>query len=40
MNIEKIFKEEDSNQILKPLGLITNIEEYQKLYNHVWGNHK
>ena len=27
-----IFKEEDSIEILKILGLITNIEEYQKLY--------
>ena len=32
---EKIFKEEDSIEILKVLGLITNIEEYQKIYNHV-----
>ena len=34
MNI-KIFKEEESIEILKILGLITNIEEYQKIYNHV-----
>ena len=32
---KKIFKEEDSIKILKILGLITNIEEYQKLYNHI-----
>ena len=36
MNIKKIFKEEESIEILKILGLITNIDEYQKLYNHVW----
>ena len=33
---KKIFKEEDSIEMLKILALITNIEEYQKLYNHVW----
>ena len=37
---KKIFKEEDSIKILKILGLITNIEEYQKLYNHIWRKHK
>ena len=31
---EKIFKEEESIEILKILGLINNIEEYQKIYNH------
>ena len=30
INMKKVFKE-----ILKILGLITNKEEYQKLYNHV-----
>ena len=33
---EKIFKKEESIEILKILGLITNVEEYQKIYNHVW----
>ena len=33
---KQIFKEEESIKVLKILGLITNIEEYQKLYNHVW----
>ena len=32
---KKIFREEDSIEILKVLGLINNIEEYQKIYNHV-----
>ena len=32
---KKIFKEEKSVEILKIFGLITNIEEYQKIYNHV-----
>ena len=31
---EKIVKEEKI-EILKILGLINNIEEYQKIYNHV-----
>ena len=31
---EKIFKEE-SIEILKILGLINDVEEYQKIYNHV-----
>ena len=32
---EKIFKEEISIEILKFLGLIANIEEYNKIHNHV-----
>ena len=32
---EKIYKEE-SIEILKILGLIKNIEKYQKIYNHAW----
>ena len=32
---EKIFKEEESIEILKILGLITNIKEYKRIYNHV-----
>ena len=31
----KIFKEEESIEILEVLGLINNTEEYQKIYNHV-----
>ena len=30
----KVFKEEESIEILKILGLIINIEKYQKIYNH------
>ena len=37
---EKIFKKEESIEILKVLGLINHIEEYQKIYNHVWRKHK
>ena len=33
---EKIFKEDESIDILK----ITNIQEYQKIYSHVWRKHK
>ena len=32
---EKIFKEDESIEILKILGLIKNIAEHQKIYNHV-----
>ena len=32
---EKIFKEEESIEILKILGLINNIEEHNRIYNHV-----
>ena len=35
-----MFKEEESISILKNLGLIKNIEEYQKIYNHAWGKHE
>ena len=34
MNLKKIFKEEKSVDIAKILGLIDNIEEYQKIYTH------
>ena len=34
-NIKKIFEEEDLIEILKILGLATNIGQYQKIYNHV-----
>ena len=37
---KKIFKEEKSIEILKILGLINNIAEYQKIYNHAWRKHK
>ena len=31
---EKIFKEGESFEMLKIIGLINNIEKYQKIYNH------
>ena len=37
---EKIFKEGESIEILKILGLFNNTEEYQKMHNHVWRKHK
>ena len=40
INIIKIYKEEDSIETLKILDLITNIKEYQKLYNHARRNYK
>ena len=33
---DKIFKEEQSIEILKILGLINDIEKYQNIYNHAW----
>ena len=37
----KTFKEEELIKILnKILSLITNVEEYQKIYNHNWRKHK
>ena len=36
----KIFKEEESVKILKILGLINNIQEYHKIYNHTWRKHE
>ena len=33
---EKIFKEEKSIELLKILGLINNIKEYQNMYKHAW----
>ena len=35
-----IFKEKESIEVLRILGLFTNIEWYQKIYNHVRGKHK
>ena len=32
---EQMFKQEESIDISKILGLINDIEEYQKIYNHV-----
>ena len=37
---KKLFKEEWSIEILKFIGFITNIEEYQKIYNQDWRKHK
>ena len=31
--------EKISNEILKYLGLINNIEEYQKIWNNAWRKH-
>ena len=37
---EKIFKEEESMEILKIIGLIDNIETYLRIYNHAWRKYK
>ena len=33
---EKIFRKEESIEILKIFGLINNIKEHNRIYNHVW----
>ena len=33
---KEIFKEQESIEILKIISVITNIEEFQKIYNHDW----
>ena len=40
INIKKIFKEKQSIKILKIIGLIINLVEYQKIYNHAQRKHK
>ena len=40
MNIENIFKEKESIEILKILALINNIEKHNRIYNHVWKKYK
>ena len=36
---KKIFEKNESIEILKIVALITNIEECQKIYTHVWRKH-
>ena len=36
INMKKIFKEEESIEVLKTLSLVKNVEEYQKIYNYFW----
>ena len=40
MNIKKYFKKKNQVKYQKILGLITNIKEYQIIYNHDWRKHK
>ena len=40
MNMKTYLIKEESIEILKILGLINNIEEYQKIYNHDWRKHE
>ena len=37
---KKIFKEEESNEMLKILDLVNSIEECQKIWNHAWRKHE
>ena len=34
--IQEMIYVKESIEALKILGLITNVEKYQKIYNHVW----
>ena len=40
MNMKKIFKEEESIEILEVLGLTDNIEEHSRIYSQVWRKYK
>ena len=40
VNILSLSKEEESVELSKIIGLIINIEENQKINNHVWRKHK
>ena len=37
---KKYFEEDESIEILEIIVLIINIEEYQKIYNHIWRKNK
>ena len=37
---EKIFREEESIKVLKIFGSINNIEEHNRIYNHIWRKYK
>ena len=37
---KKISKEEKSIEILKILGLVNNIKEHNRVYDHVWRKYK
>ena len=37
---KKVLKEEESIETLKTIGLIHNIEEYQKIYDRAWSKHE
>ena len=37
---KKISEKEDPFETLKIFGLVTNIEEHQETYNHVWRKQK
>ena len=39
-NRKKIWKEEESNEILKIISLINDIKEYYKVYYQVWRKHE
>ena len=40
IKIKKMFEEEESIEIVKFLGSVTNIENYQKITNQVWRKYK
>ena len=40
MNMKRYLKKEELIEILKIHGLTNNIEDYQKMYSHIWRKHK
>ena len=40
MNMKKIFKKEESIEVVKDLALINDIEEQNRICNHVWRKYK
>ena len=40
MNMKRYLKKEQLIEILKIHGLTNNIEDYQKMYSHIWRKHK
>ena len=40
MNMKKIFKKEEPIEVVKVLALINDIEEHNRICNHVWRKYK
>ena len=40
MNMKKIFKKEESIEVVKVLALTNDIKEHNRICNHVWKKYK